>query len=86
MIEDTLQRERQHPLTDRLLGQDVADEMRGGLCHASRTTAWTEAPAFATGCLQLRMPAGITLDPKEPALETPAFQVRLVLFVDAVGE
>ena len=35
--------ERQYPLTDRLLGQNMLDEVGGGLRHASRATARTEA-------------------------------------------
>ena len=32
------------------------------------------------------MPAGLALDAQESVFETPAFQERLELFVDEVGE
>ena len=47
---------------------------------------WIESPAFATEPHQLFMPAGIALDAQESVFEAPAFQVRLELFFDEVGE
>ena len=78
--------ERQHPLMDRLLGQNVLDEVGGGFRHASRTTARTKARAFATERHQLLMPAGIALDAQESVIEAHAFQVGLELFFDERGE
>ena len=60
--------------------------MRGGFRDASRGTAWTESPALATERHQLLMLAGIALDAQESVFEAPAFQVRLELFFDEVGE
>ena len=45
-----------------------------------------KAPAFATERHQLFMPAGIALDAQESVFEAPAFQERLELFFDEVGE
>ena len=39
--------ERRHPLVDRFLGQDMDDEVRGGLHHASGATARAGNAAFA---------------------------------------
>ena len=60
--------------------------MRGGFRDASRGTAWTESPALATERHQLLMLAGIALDAQESVFEAPAFQVRLELFFDELGE
>ena len=64
----------------------MLDEVGGGFHHASRATAWTEAPAFATERHQFFMPAGIALDAQESVLEAPAFQERLELFFDELGQ
>ena len=69
-----------------LLGQNMLDELGGGFRHASRATAWTEAAALATERHQLLVPAGIALHTEESVFEAPAFQVRLELFDDEVGE
>ena len=45
-----------------------------------------KAPAFATERHQFLMPAGIALHAQESVLEAPAFQERLELFFDEVGE
>ena len=45
-----------------------------------------KAPAFATERHQLLMPAGSALHAEESVFEAPAFEVRLELFVDEVGE
>ena len=45
-----------------------------------------KAPAFATERHQLFMPAGIALDAQESVFEAPAFQERLELFFDELGE
>ena len=78
--------ERHHPLADRLLGQDVVDEMRGGLGHAACAAARAEAAAFATERHELLMPAGLALDAQESVFETPTLEVRLELFHDEVGQ
>ena len=75
-----------HPLTDGLLGQNMLDEVGGGIGHASRATTWTESPALATERHQLFMPAGIALHAQDSVFEAPAFQVRLELVVDELGE
>ena len=62
------------------------DEMGGGLRHASRPTARAEPPALATERHQLLMAAGIAFDAQESVFEAPAFEVRLELFDDEVGE
>ena len=64
----------------------MLDEMSGGFRHASSATARTEAAAFATEPNQFLMPAGIELDAQESVFEAPAFQVRLELFFDELGE
>ena len=64
----------------------MLDEVGGGFRHASRATARTEAAALATERHQLFMSAGIALDAQEFLFEAPAFQVRLELFSDEVGE
>ena len=78
--------EREHPLTDGLLGQHMLDEVGGGIGHASRATARANAPALATERHELLMPAGIALDAQESVIEAPALQVRLRLFDDEMGE
>ena len=60
--------------------------MRGGLGHASRATARTEAAAFATERHELLVPAGLALDAQESVFEAPAFEVRLELFLDEVRQ
>ncbi len=45
-----------------------------------------KAAAFATERHQLLMPAGIALDAQESVFEAPAFQERLELFFDELGE
>ena len=74
------------PIDEWLLGQNMLDEVGGGFRHASRATAWTEAAALATEPHQLLVPAGIALHTQESVFEARAFQVRLELFDDEVGE
>ena len=64
----------------------MLDEVGGGFRHASRATAWTEAAALATEPHQLLMAAGIALHTQESVFEARAFQGRLALFDDEVGE
>ena len=75
-----------HPLADRLLGQDVVDEVCGGLGHASCAAARAQAAALATERHELLMLAGLALDAQESVFETPTLEVRLELFQDEVGQ
>ena len=64
----------------------MLDEVGGGVRHASRATARTEAAALATEPHQLLVPAGVALHAQESVFEAPAIQVRLELFDDEMGE
>ena len=64
----------------------MLDEVGSGFRHASRATARTEAAALATERHRLLMPAGIALDAQESVFEAPAFQERLELFFDELGQ
>ena len=78
--------DEEHVQADRLLGQDVVDEMRGGLGHAACAAARAEHAALATERHELLMPAGFALDAQESVFETPTLEVRLELFHDEVGQ
>jgi len=73
------ERHRQHPLTDRLLWQDVVNEQRRRFGHPPRAAARTEAAALATERDQLLDLTGIVFDPQKTMLEQTALEISLEL-------
>lgn len=64
-------RQRQHPVPDRHVGQDVVDEMRGAFRHAPATAARTEAAPFAGERDHALSPAPRAAQAREAARQPP---------------
>ncbi len=73
------ERQRQRPLANRLLRQDIVHEQCRRFGHPSCTAARAEAAALARECHQLLGPTAVALDPKKTMLEQPTLEIRLEL-------
>lgn len=76
------QREAQHPLAHRGLGQDVVYQQRRALRHAPGSATGAEAAALAAEGHEMFRMAAIAAHPQEPVLKPPALQVILELLRD----
>ena len=72
-------RQRQHPLANGLLRQDVVHEQCRRLGHPPRAAARAEAAAFATERDQLLGLAGVALDPQKAVLEQATLEIGVEL-------
>ena len=61
--------EREHPLTDRHLGQNTVDQMRSRIRHTASSAGRTEAAALARECDQAIVSAPITAESEEAVCE-----------------
>lgn len=74
--------QRQHPLANGLLWQDVVHEQRRRLGHPPGAAARAEAAALATERDQLLGLTGVALDLKKAMFEQTALEVGLELLLD----
>ena len=74
------------PLTDWDRGDDMIDEVRGSLDHASRPAGGAEAAAFAGKSYQQLIAAASAFNANEALLQSSAVQVILKLLDDEAGQ
>jgi hypothetical protein len=74
-------RQRQHPLPQRMLGQHLIGQPRGGLGHASCAARRAESALLATECDQLVGVTGHAAHALEALLQSAALQVGLELLL-----
>jgi hypothetical protein len=67
----------QHPLPHRSFGENLVNQERGRLGHASRTPAGADAAPFAAEGHQVLGTAGVAAHPKEAVLQAAALEVSL---------
>jgi len=79
-------RKSQDPLAHPNDRQDMVDQMRRALRHASAPTARTDCAAFAREGDEQVLVAAITLETSEPAREEPAPEKALEFFFDKSGK
>ena len=68
--------DRQHPLAERDPGQDLVDQVGGGLDHAARRARGTDIAALATEGDQEVVAAAGAVDAGEPVGQDAALQIR----------
>jgi hypothetical protein len=79
-------RQRQHPLSQRSLGQHLISQQRGGLGHAPRTAGRTKPALLATEGHQLLGVAVLADQAQEPFLQAAALEVCVELLLNVVRQ
>ena len=79
-------RERQYPLPNGLLGEDMIDQMRGALYHPPGATRGAEPAALTAEGNQVLVTAGLALNAQKTVLEQAALQVVIELLFDERGQ
>ncbi len=78
--------QREHPLSDRDLGQHPVDEMGRGVGHATTATGRTEAAALAREGDEAVVAAGVAVDPEKSVGEHTTLEVRADLALDEASD
>lgn len=78
--------QRQHPLTQRTLGQDLVGQQRRGLGHAPYATRGAEAALLAAERHQRLGVAVVTMQTQEALFQAPALQVGVELLLDVIRQ